>query len=207
MSSGKSYNMPRLLKATYLTEGETLLEETRATKLYYFPLPVFLLIVFGILDLQAGSIAYGWGFSIPVLGPNILQPIANAVGAKGLVIGLLVITLILILWLAVQYLRWITTVYAVTTTRVIVQSGIFGRDFDEIPIHQVRGVDVHQTFGQRILGYGKVRVSAETGGSSSVGNEDWLGIPKPFRFQKLIESATQNLARANAGTPATPTSH
>jgi uncharacterized membrane protein YdbT with pleckstrin-like domain len=73
---------------------------------------------------------------------------------------------------------------------VIVQRGILGKDFDEIPVNQVRGVDVHQTLGQRVLGYGTVRVSSE--GGSRLGNEDWKGIPKPFRFQKLIENATIN---------------
>ena len=92
--------------------------------------------------------------------------------------------------LLVRYFRWIRTVYAVTSRRVIVQKGILGRDFDEIPVLQVRGVDVHQSFFQRVLGYGTVRVSSE--GGSRLGNEDWVGIPKPFRFQKLIENAAQN---------------
>jgi hypothetical protein len=55
---------------------------------------------------------------------------------------------------------------------------------------------VRQTVGQRLLGYGTVRVSSE--GGRNLGNEDWKGIPKPFRFQKLIENA------ANSMTPAGP---
>ena len=31
--------MPKLLKATYLADQEYLLDETRATKLFYFPWP------------------------------------------------------------------------------------------------------------------------------------------------------------------------
>jgi uncharacterized membrane protein YdbT with pleckstrin-like domain len=96
---------------------------------------------------------------------------------------------------------WVRTVYAVTSNRVIVQKGILGKDFHEIPVSQVRGVDVHQSFGQRILGYGTVRVSSE--GGSAIGSEDWRGIPKPFRFQKMIEDAGQGVAR-NFGHGATP---
>lgn len=206
MSSGKSYNMPKLLKATYLAEGEGLLEETRATKLYYFPGPVFLLIVFGLLDLQSTSTVYSWGVSIPVLN-TVFGDIGTGLAGHVMFVLLLAITLILLLWLLVRYLKWITSVYAITTHRVIVQSGILGRDFDEIPIQQVRGVDVHQSAGQRILRYGTVRVSAEGGSASSIGNEDWLGIPHPFNFQRLIQSANQNLSRGGYAPPpaASPT--
>ncbi len=101
-----------------------------------------------------------------------------------------------LLRLVVRYLRWIRTVYAVTSHRVIVQTGILGKDFHEIPVTQVRGVDVKQSFLQRILGYGTVRVSSE--GGTTLGNEDWKGIPKPFRFQKMIEDASQGVMQ-NAG--------
>jgi PH (Pleckstrin Homology) domain-containing protein len=201
MSSGKSYNMPKLLKATYLADGEGLLEETRATKLYYFPGPVFLLIVIGILDLQSTSTVYNWGVSIPGLD-TVFGDIGTGTAGHVMFILLLAITLLLLLWLLVRYLKWITTVYAVTTHRVIVQSGIVGRDFDEIPVQQVRGVDVHQSAGQRILRYGTVRVSAEGGSQSAIGNEDWVGIPHPFNFQRLIQSASQNLSQGGSSPPA-----
>jgi membrane protein YdbS with pleckstrin-like domain len=204
MSSGRVYNMPKLLKSTYLADGETLLEETRATKLYYFPLPVLLLLIFGIFDLEAAYVTWHWGLSLPFLTDGF-QGIVNAVPGTGLIIVLLFITLLLLLWLGVQYLRWISNVYAVTTSRVILQTGIFSRGFDEVPVHQVRGVDVHQSIVQRMFRYGTVRVSAEGGTSRSIGNEDWHGIPNPFKFQRVIESATQNLARANVTQPPTPT--
>jgi membrane protein YdbS with pleckstrin-like domain len=180
--------MPKLLKATYLADQEYLLEETRATGLFYFPGPVAWLVVFGILSWLTEAARLHWPGSIPAysslvhrLGPTDERYLAYVFGALFL-IGLL--------WLLVRYLRWISRVYAVTSRRVILQKGIFSRDFDEIPVLQVRGVDVRQTVGQRILGYGTVRVSSE--GGSPLGNEDWRGIPKPFRFQKLIEGASQS---------------
>ncbi|MCI4367366.1 MAG: PH domain-containing protein [Thermoplasmata archaeon] len=108
--------------------------------------------------------------------------------------------LLSVLWLLVRYLRWISTVYAITTHRVIIQKGILGREFDEIPIPQVRGVDVRQTILQRMFRYGTVKVSSE-GGLSSVGNEDWVGIPRPFDFQRLVESASQAIARGAYNQP------
>ncbi len=188
--------MPRLLKATYLADQEYLLEETRATKLFYFPGPVLWTLFFGLVTL----------FSAPAITSAVPTPSAaltervtlssylSADLSRYLALVWLLLFVIGLLWLLVRYFRWITTVYAVTSRRVIVQKGILGRDFDEIPVTQVRGVDVRQSFGQRLLGYGTVRVSSEEG--THLGNEDWVGIPKPFRFQKLIENAVSNLQPA-----------
>lgn len=182
--------MPKLLKATYLADQEYLLEETRATKLFYFPGPILWLVVFGVLTLLTRIPLIGTTGPLYsyFTGHGVSSSIARYLGdffAFLFVVGLL--------WLLARYLRWRSTVYAVTSRRVIVQHGIFSRDFDEIPVTQVRGVDVHMSIGQRILGYGTIRVSSE--GGTKLGNEDWKGIPKPFKFQKTIENATQNTAQ------------
>jgi len=185
--------MPKLLKATYLADQESLLEETRATKLFYFPGPILFTLVFGLATLFAAPAITS---AVPTLSSTLTNwlTLSNYLSSSVqmyLADFWLILFVIGLLWLLVRYFRWIRTVYAVTSRRVIIQKGIFSKDFDEIPVTQVRGVDVHQSFGQRILGYGTVRVSSE--GGSSLGNEDWKGIPKPFRFQKLIENATQNV--------------
>ncbi len=188
--------MPKLLKATYLADQEYLLEETRATGLFYFPGVVVWLLLFGVLTVLSAATKYGWSFA----WVSYTSALSTVAGWVHLSVGTVdsyvfyffaLLFVVGLLWLIVRYLRWIRTVYAVTSRRVIVQRGILGRDFDEIPVLQVRGVDVKQTVGQRILGYGTVRVSSE--GGSSLGNEDWKGIPKPFRFQKLIENAVSSM--------------
>jgi len=203
--------LPKLLKATYLADQEFLLEETRATALFYFPGPVVWLLITGLLTLFSAAPVY----NLPQLGAwtNLLTTIAgwthvaNGTFEKYATLFFLVLFFLGLLRLLVRYLRWISTVYAVTNRRVIVQKGILGRDFDQIPAVQVRGVDVHQSFAQRLLGYGTIRVSSE--GGSRLGNEDWRGIPKPFRFQKLIENAVANPVPAAPSGPvqwATPPS-
>jgi hypothetical protein len=193
--------MPKLLRSALLADQEGLLRETRATALYFFPGPILLLLILGILDYAAASVRYGWA-AFPGLTDAFsrLPTVSGDSPGTYLLIFFLFLTLLGLVWLIVRYLRWITNVYAVTTNRVIVQSGILGRQFDEIPVGQVRGVDVHQSVLQRLLGYGTIRVSAEGGGGPrAIGNEDWEGIPRPFDFQRLIESANQNLSRSNAG--------
>jgi len=197
--------LPKLLKAAYLAQTEGLLKETRATALFYLPGPILAVLVIGLLDYGAASARYGLASFPYVTSFFVNYPLdINGLGNDAIwtvVLGLFL--LIAVLWLLVRYLRWISTVYAITTHRVIVQRGILGREFDEIPIPQVRGVDVRQSVFQRILHYGTVRVSSETGTATSIGNEDWEGIPRPFQFQSLIEAATQALSRGayQAGPP------
>jgi uncharacterized membrane protein YdbT with pleckstrin-like domain len=194
-SSSPPKAMPHLLKATYLADQEYLLAETRATKWHYFPKPILFTFVMGVLALL---VHYNAG--------NVDQYLSTAVGSHPLhywIVALLgLLFLIGVLWILVSYLRWIRTVYAVTTRRVIVQSGIFGRNFDEIPVEQVRAIDVHQTFLQRILHYGVLKASSE--GGTPIGNEDWQGIPNPFKFQKTIENATIQVTSPRAAAPAAP---
>lgn len=188
-----SKRLPKMLKATYLAEQEFLLEETRASKLLYFPGPVLWTAVFVVV----GYLTWAPSSHLPGFGPytSVFDRLAAYLPWSATTVRLwatvafLILILVGILWLAVRYLRWARTVYAVTNRRVIVQRGIVSRDFDEIPVTQVRGVDVHQSPWQRLAGYGTIRVSSEAMGSH-LGNEDWRGIPRPFKFQKLVEDAT-----------------
>jgi membrane protein YdbS with pleckstrin-like domain len=195
--------MPKHLKATYLADQEYLLEETRATKWYYFPGPVLWVLIFGALSYEGWGAMHSWAGTVTFrnwTGKFASDIHLNAGEFRWILAALFSLLLLVgVLWLFTRWLRWIRTVYAVTNRRVIVQKGILGRNFDEIPVTQVRGVDVHQSFGERLLGYGTIRVSSE--GGTRVGNEDWYGIPKPFKFQKLIENATEAV---NLPAPAAP---
>lgn len=174
--------------ARYLAQGEVLYVETRATKLFYFPGPIIVLLIMLYLDYACAAAIRGWA-AIPLTAEFAKLPSPWLGYAMDL---LLLVTLLVLVWLLVRYIRWVRTVYAVSNHRVIIKRGIASRDIDDIPMNQVRGVDVHQTIGQRLLGYGTVRVSAETGAAKSIGNEDWLGIPKPFQVQRTIETVMQN---------------
>ena len=181
---------PRHL-ASYLAQGEVLYVETRATKLFYFPGPLLVLAIMLIIDYGAWT---GFHSASSAGIPGLWTAFNKVPSAYQVYVWdlLLIITLLVLLWLLVRYIRWVRTIYAVSNHRILVKRGIASRDIDDIPMPQVRGVDVHQSIGQRILGYGTVRVSAESGTAKSIGNEDWLGIPKPFQVQRTIETVMQN---------------
>jgi membrane protein YdbS with pleckstrin-like domain len=184
---------PRLLKKTYLAEGEVLLREVRATKLFFFPGPIVVLLIVLFLDYLSASAVYHSLPPAPYLTGLFRMIPSLGVHLKFAIYAFfLFVTLLVLLWILIRYMRWIRTVYAVTDHRVIVQRGIVSRDVNEIPVNQVRGVDVHQTGWQRMLGYGTIRLSAEGGPGASIGNEDWQGVPKPFEFQRIVETAVQS---------------
>jgi membrane protein YdbS with pleckstrin-like domain len=195
---------PKFLRREYLANGEELRAETRATKLYFFPGPILALVVVLILDYAAAAATYTWLPAVPALTPffGAFPAGGSWTGATFVLAFLLILTLAALVLLGVRYLRWIRTVYAVTSSRVIVQTGVFSREFEEIPISQVRGMDVHQTFAHRLLGFGTLRVSSE--GGSKIGNEDWVGLPRPFDFQRAIENASQKIIRGESPPQTSP---
>ncbi|MCI4363180.1 MAG: PH domain-containing protein [Thermoplasmata archaeon] len=180
---------PKLVKAAYLSPGETVLRESRATRLYFLPGPILLLLVLLGLEYSAVAGARAWP-TVPYLS-TAFTSLGNyssmLLRDVELFFGLLL--LLAALFFLVRYLRWMRTVYAVTTNRVIVQRGILSRDFDEIPVIKVRAVEVHQTAFDRLLGFGTVRLTSE--GDNKIANEAWRGVPKPWEFQRLVDAAAQ----------------
>lgn len=189
--------IPRHLRASLLGNREFLLRETRSTPLYYFPGPLVALVVVLGLDLSTRWSALGLTSFY-----GGLPYVAGRSGADLILDLYLLLTLIVLLLLFVRYLQWIRTVYAVTSTRIIIQKGILARDFVEIPVSQVRGIDVHQTVFERMLGFGSLQISSE--GGRTVGNEVWRGIPRPFQFQRDVENASANLLQPAAPASAAP---
>lgn len=192
---------PKHLKASYLAPGELLLRESLGTPWFYLPSPVLALLVVLFFDYAACTIRSTALPGVPGLTGALRDlPTFGRYGpANYVTVFVVLLTTLAILWLTVRYARWISTVYAATTSRVIVQRGILSRDFDQIPILQVRGIDVHQTIVDRIFRYGTIVISSEGGNRlTRLGNEAWQGIPRPFEFQRIIEAATQNLARSNS---------
>jgi membrane protein YdbS with pleckstrin-like domain len=204
MSTQNSGSAPKLLHRDYLANGEELRAETRATKFHFFPGPLLALFLIIVLDYSAAAARYSWLPTFPVLTPffQALPGGVDASGASYMFGFFLILTLGAFILLGVRYLQWIRTVYAVTSSRVIIQKGVFARDLEEIPISQVRGIEVHQSFAHRVLGFGTLRVSSESG--SRVGNEDWVGIPQPFNLQRVIENASQNITRGQSPPMAVP---
>jgi membrane protein YdbS with pleckstrin-like domain len=185
---------PHLLRASLLSPNEALLRETRATKWYFLPGPILATLFFGLLGYAAAAAYFAW-LPFPYLTNwvSMMGTPGGLVVSKFLALFFLVATLLSLLWLLIRWAEWTRTVYAVTSSRVMIQRGIFSREFDEIPISQVRGVEIHQHLVPRLFGYGTVRVTSEE--QNRIANVAWKGIPTPFEFQRLINGAAGKQGR------------
>jgi membrane protein YdbS with pleckstrin-like domain len=191
---------PKLLRASLLSSGEQLLRETRATALYFLPGPIIVFVILLILFYGAWAATVGWA-GVPyetmwlststTSGPHL--PSGDAMLGQYIAVFIGILALLALIWILVRYLLWIRTVYAVTTSRVVIQRGIVSRDFDEIPVNKIRAVEVHQGPLQRLFGYGTIKISSE--GENRIANEAWRGIPKPWEFQRLINGAAEKYGR------------
>lgn len=55
-------------------------------------------------------------------------------------------------------LPWSFTVYKLTPSRVILQTGLFNKKVDEVRLYRIKDISYHQTFGERIFGLGCVKL-------------------------------------------------
>ncbi len=201
--------LPNLMTATFLGPNEEFVWEARPSGWLYFPLPIlvlFLVLVYNLFVWNSLGAATGSKFAgfLPT-PPSSLQSLVGATSIYSwqVIVGL-VLLLIAIIFLAERWFRRATTVFALTNTRFIRQKGILSKDFDEIQLRQVRGIEVKQSVGQRILRYGTIQLSAEEGSGNSLGNEVWKGFPTPEKFQRQIESYQEILGGVTKPTNVAP---
>jgi uncharacterized membrane protein YdbT with pleckstrin-like domain len=91
------------------------------------------------------------------------------------------------LWVIWKYLLWRTTHFAVTTYRVIYQSGFFSKQGIEIPLERVNNVNFNQTIIERILGAGDLLI--ESGGQD--GQQRFSDIQRPQVVKKMLLEQVQ----------------
>jgi uncharacterized membrane protein YdbT with pleckstrin-like domain len=72
------------------------------------------------------------------------------------VVGLLIL-LRFSLW---PWLRWLTTRYVLTTKRVVIRRGVFGRSGRDIPLTRVNDVSFHHSLFERLLRCGTLTIES-----------------------------------------------
>ena len=113
-----------------------------------------------------------------------------------------------LIWAFVQF---VSTELAVTNKRVIAKYGLVARKTVEISLSRVEGVEVQQSFNQRLLGYGSVFVSGTGSHKARIANvkdpmafrQAFLGVldrheKQEFDMLKRIEGDTRDLGDKRA---------
>jgi membrane protein YdbS with pleckstrin-like domain len=96
----------------------------------------------------------------------------------------LVLALIPGLWLLGRFVRWRSYTIALTSTRILVRQGIFGRDTVQLRLQRITEVNISQTLIERVLGVGRIIIDVQ-------GEDDSLileYVGKPAVVQRVINS-------------------
>jgi membrane protein YdbS with pleckstrin-like domain len=97
---------------------------------------------------------------------------------------ILIIALIPGLWLLGRVVRWRSYVVALTSTRILVRQGIFGRDTVQLRLQRITEVNIRQELIERVLGTGSLIIDVQ-------GEDDSLTLEymrKPAVVQRVINS-------------------
>lgn len=114
--------------------------------------------------------------------------------ANAVIVGLG--ALLLLVLFVVPLLKWRTTHFVVTTERVVMRSGVLGRQGRDIPLVRINDVSFHHTFFERLLGCGTLVVES----AGERGQVTLTEIPRVERVQRTV----YDLVDKSDGSPAQP---
>ncbi|NNF55775.1 MAG: PH domain-containing protein [Acidimicrobiales bacterium] len=85
-------------------------------------------------------------------------------------------------WFGLNYLRWVTTNFIVTSDRLIARSGVFNRSGIEIPLEKINTVFFRQNLFERLIRSGDLEIES----ASEEGTQDFSNIRRPLNVQNEI---------------------
>jgi hypothetical protein len=77
-------------------------------------------------------------------------------GQQSLVLLIWTLTALLFLDLALAVARWSNEYIVITNHRLLICSGLFGRNVDETPLTELKGISLHRSVSARLLGWGSL---------------------------------------------------
>jgi len=93
-----------------------------------------------------------------------------------------VAALLLIVLFVVPLLKWRTTHFVVTSERVVMRSGVLGRQGRDIPLARINDVSFQHSFFERLLGCGTLVVES----AGERGQVTLTDIPKVEKVQRVV---------------------
>jgi uncharacterized membrane protein YdbT with pleckstrin-like domain len=96
----------------------------------------------------------------------------------------------------VPLLKWRTTHFVVTSERVVMRSGVLGREGRDIPLTRINDVSFHHTFFERLLGCGTLVVES----AGERGQVTLTEIPRVEKVQRTVYDLVDQ-----QGSPPAPT--
>ncbi|HVF20655.1 MAG TPA: PH domain-containing protein [Mycobacteriales bacterium] len=87
-----------------------------------------------------------------------------------------------VVFVVAPFAKWLTTHFVVTTRRVIMRSGVFGRSGRDVPLYRINDVTFEHSFFERLLGAGSLIVES----AGERGQVTLADIPHPEDVQREV---------------------
>ncbi|MFI7588308.1 PH domain-containing protein [Spongisporangium articulatum] len=100
-----------------------------------------------------------------------------------------VAVVVLLPWFVWPFVVWRTTVYAITTRRLIMRNGVFSRSGHDMPLARLNDVAFEHTFIERLLGAGTLMVES----AGERGQLTLTDIPKVELVQRTLYRLAEDL--------------
>jgi membrane protein YdbS with pleckstrin-like domain len=175
--AAKAKHIPRSM----LSSDERMVYESRPSAIKYMISASFAIII-GLLALVVYLLQY---LSDPPELPYIQEYLDEEYGEYIYYVALGIFVLCF-LYFVVKWFRWGSTIYAVTDERVITQKGIVNKTYEDIPVGMVTSVNVHQSIGKRMLGYGTIYFATQST-QGRKGMVAWEAVPNPLTVRRKIQ--------------------
>jgi uncharacterized membrane protein YdbT with pleckstrin-like domain len=94
----------------------------------------------------------------------------------------LVLLAVAVVFFGVKYAKWVTTMFVLTTDRLVTRWGVLAKSGTEIPLERINTVFFNQSLFERVLGAGDLTI--ESAGEQGSGN--FTDIRKPAVVQREI---------------------
>ena len=129
--------------------------------------------VFLVILVVGGVLALRWSLD------GIADTVVDSVAGLGLLFGLG--------WVGLTYARWVTTMFVLTTDRIISRHGVVSKNGTDIPLDRVNTVFFSQGILERMVGAGDL--SIESAGER--GTNTFSNVRQPNVVQKEIYAAIE----------------
>jgi uncharacterized membrane protein YdbT with pleckstrin-like domain len=101
--------------------------------------------------------------------------------------------LVIIVWVLVPFVRWLTSTYTVTNRRLIFQTGIFTRSGRVIPLHRINDVSFEKHLSDRIFGCGTLIIH-------DASEQSGLQLPDIPKIETIHRTITDLVFELHGGT-------
>ena len=145
------------------------------------------------------SLRQYWGALLPLLA---VLGVNGGFRSGGLVA---VLGAVIVVALAGALVEWLRTWYGVHDGRLVVERGVLRRSLTVVPVDRIRGVDVHASALQRLLGIVSVRVdAAATGGREDEAVLNAVSSAEGARLRDVLLREATLAEHEHAPVPAEP---